>query len=385
MQTIKWQSVVALTREDFTLNPLPLHPTLITDGLADWPAVTRWSPAQLRRVAAGRRVQVMVSRSGEFKFDHDWSATDPKNQYVVDNVPFEKMLDWISDGTPGAPKCYVPQISLPELLPELEADLRFPEVVSPESVRFWCGSAGTVAPLHWDTVNNLFAQIHGSKQFTLFAPDEMSRLYPFPEDAKSHRLSQVDVGNPDFERCPLYRDATPITVTVLPGQLLFLPAFWWHHVRAVTVSISANRWWPPEVLQHSAPNAFRAMRSSYTRDPEAVRKTLGVSSDALVPFLRPMLALNASAALVMTALVIEDCLHTGRTTERELFGGAALRDQWAALLACALDDDRALDGSPFNQAARWCVLRICDRLAEIQHRSPRTMLHGVHQHAEASV
>ena len=55
--------------------------------------------------------------------------------------------------------------------------------------------------------------------------------------------------------------------TINAGELLFLPAFWWHHVQAADVAVSVNFWWFPELRQIlDAPNAVRALPNFYAMD-----------------------------------------------------------------------------------------------------------------------
>ena len=43
----------------------------------------------------------------------------------------------------------------------------------------------------------------------------------------------ADPTNPDYERHPLFRKATPIDVEVRAGEVLFLPYMWFHQVGQV--------------------------------------------------------------------------------------------------------------------------------------------------------
>ena len=38
-------------------------------------------------------------------------------------------------------------------------------------------------------------------------------------------------------------EAHPLHVTLLPGETLYLPAGWWHHVRQATETTIAVNWW----------------------------------------------------------------------------------------------------------------------------------------------
>jgi hypothetical protein len=97
----------------------------------------------------------------------------------------------------------------------------------------WLGPKGTVTPLHHDTTNILLTQIHGRKQFLLAAPHELSMLR-----AARGVYVDLDPESPDLDRHPWWRDIAVHRVVLQPGESLFLPAGWWHHVRALDVSIS---------------------------------------------------------------------------------------------------------------------------------------------------
>jgi ribosomal protein L16 Arg81 hydroxylase len=111
-----------------------------------------------------------------------------------------------------------------------------PEYLDPsnptQNVFLWFGPAGTVTPLHHDLMNVLVAQIFGRKRFTLIPPEQTPYLYN-----NVGVYGEVDCGNPDFVRHPLYRQARPLDVVLNPGDVLFIPVGWWHYVRALEVSI----------------------------------------------------------------------------------------------------------------------------------------------------
>jgi ribosomal protein L16 Arg81 hydroxylase len=100
----------------------------------------------------------------------------------------------------------------------------------------WVGPGGTVTPLHQDICcNSLFVQIEGRKKFTLISPAQTPYLYDH-----TNYFSPIDVEKPDYERYPLYRNVRPLNVIVEPGEVLFIPAGWWHQVRALETSISMS-------------------------------------------------------------------------------------------------------------------------------------------------
>jgi ribosomal protein L16 Arg81 hydroxylase len=92
------------------------------------------------------------------------------------------------------------------------------------------GPKGSLSNLHVDFLHthSYLAQILGRKRCVLFSPHDSTALY----DGK------VDLDLPDFERFPLFRDATAFECTLEPGEVLFTPHRWWHHVVGLEKSIT---------------------------------------------------------------------------------------------------------------------------------------------------
>ena len=88
----------------------------------------------------------------------------------------------------------------------------------------WLGPAGTLTPLHHDTCNILFVQLYGEKRFWLLPPAE-AQLWAESE-------SMYSTHDP--------REGEPrgISLTLQPGEALFIPVGWWHQVEAESASIS---------------------------------------------------------------------------------------------------------------------------------------------------
>lgn len=127
------------------------------------------------------------------------------------------------------------------------------------SVNLWLGGAGVVAPCHADGYYNSFAQLVGRKRFTLLPPRAWEAVRPFPFLHPSqaqcqawgqlhealHRGDGGEGGGDDDARLreALRRDA--LTVELEPGDVLWLPPLWWHHVEALSPSVSVNAWTAP--------------------------------------------------------------------------------------------------------------------------------------------
>jgi hypothetical protein len=107
--------------------------------------------------------------------------------------------------------------------------------------RFWLGPARTVTPLHCDYDDNIFAQVWGRKRIFLAPPHHDAFLYTREANPVLFG-SPFDPEAPDYDAFPLARQAALVEVIVEPGDMLYVPAGWYHQVRALTFSLSANRW-----------------------------------------------------------------------------------------------------------------------------------------------
>lgn len=122
-------------------------------------------------------------------------------------------------------------------------------LVAAIDLNLWWGPGGHTEPLHFDSGDGTLIQLHGTKRAALFAPSQTRNLYPFPISRKGIApwISQVYLDRPDFERFPRLKDALPhrVDVVLQPGEVLFIPANWWHEVSSVadTYICSLNRFW----------------------------------------------------------------------------------------------------------------------------------------------
>lgn len=122
-----------------------------------------------------------------------------------------------------------------EILPGLLKQNR--SVFFPESEpRLWVGNEGVLSA-HYDGSDNVACVVAGRRRLILFPPEQTCNLYPgslnfTPLGAPT---SLVDLNNPDFERYPLYRYAlaNAYSVELGPGEAIFIPMLWWHHIESL--------------------------------------------------------------------------------------------------------------------------------------------------------
>ena len=156
----------------------------------------------------------------------------------------------------------------------------------------YVGPAGTLAPCHWDALDNIFVQTCGVKHVLLFAPDTPG-MRAFPSDHPFDSRSQLDleaIGVSSEVDHELLRHCGGVAC-LQPGDALFIPNHWWHHIHSDDsnqISISINFWFSPfeelavkvipqPMLPHMHPQLARAAEAlvvSHASQREHISETL---------------------------------------------------------------------------------------------------------------
>lgn len=152
-------------------------------------------------------------------------------------------------GASRAPSIYAGAVPVRTHLPGLEAHNRSP-LVDPAGnnlISLWVGNRTRIAA-HWDLPQNLVCVVAGQRRFTLFGAEQVANLYVGPLDftLAGQPCSMVDFHAPDYEKFPRFRDALDAAqLAVLePGDALYIPSLWWHHVEAdEDFGAMLNFWW----------------------------------------------------------------------------------------------------------------------------------------------
>ncbi|MDQ2821613.1 MAG: cupin-like domain-containing protein [Pseudomonadota bacterium] len=219
--------VARLDAAGFRARALQGLPFLIT-GVAG-----RWPLAQLSLQALRSDYGHLPVRARTGDYINTAFAPDRAMQ----DMSLQDYLDLVAHSTDGLPP-YLGNLELRALNRLCHWPTWFDKMGPP---RFWIGPAGTVTPLHCDYDDNLFAQLWGTKRIFLAPPHHDAFLYPKEANAILSG-SPFDPEAPDFARFPLARQAALVECIVAPSEMLYVPAGWYHQVRALTFSLSSNRW-----------------------------------------------------------------------------------------------------------------------------------------------
>jgi len=104
------------------------------------------------------------------------------------------------------------------------------------SINVWIGQPHVIAHCHYDGYHNFYAQLYGRKKFTLFRPTEWPGVSPYPFLHPSHAQAQVNLSDENsIAVFPAARHLEGYQVILEPGDLLYMPPLWFHHVEAMDV------------------------------------------------------------------------------------------------------------------------------------------------------
>ncbi len=214
----------------------PNKPVIVTDAIEHWRALGKWTPSFFRE------------RYGSMDI----------------GMPGLTMGKWIdkleaSEHENAAKLPYLRNRSIHEHFPELRADISpspiymrpnwfdsplMPKRIWSNRTALFIGGRGSGFPyLHYDNYHEFaFAfQIYGEKEFIFLPPEQTPYVYPLASSKGIANKSSIpDVDNPDFEKFPLFAKATPLRFVLRRGEMLFIPAGWWHTTRMHTVSIAIS-------------------------------------------------------------------------------------------------------------------------------------------------
>ena len=211
----------------------PRRPVILTDAAAAWPLYTKATPDYFRRHFGQLDVQVkgVAWKLGELIDELQRSTSDSPGPYPC---KFEIARHFRALLREVAPR---PLYSLPDRQANPLVPQRLFHYVNNLEI-FFGGPGGEFPYLHYDLLrlHAWITQLHGDKEFTLYAPDQESFLYVDPE--LPWQSSIRDHHHPDYGRYPLFRQARAQRVILHAGETLFLPCGWWHTARSLNMTIS---------------------------------------------------------------------------------------------------------------------------------------------------
>ena len=231
----------------------------------------QWTPETLSLAAKGKKItpQVLSKQGSEHVFiyhavDQPLStikAISPEKSYKEIIYPSEKYFSVLQksfDGyyyysSGGIELLEIDDIFTQESLKNLTFSEHFKHGELGQ-VNYWLGKTNVTAYTHYDTSYNLHMIAYGQKRFIIFPPDAYRELKLYPCLHQFYRQIQTDIF--DSELQDLIRRFNGVEVVLNPGEVLYIPPYWFHSVITMKTTISFNVW--------SQSEAYMIMEEVYT-------------------------------------------------------------------------------------------------------------------------
>jgi hypothetical protein len=204
----------------------PGIPVVIKNLSKKWPAYNKWNWEYFRQIVGDKKVPLYNNVKSD--------AYTPINK-ADDYKTFGEYIDMISKG-PAAWRIFL--FNIFDHAPQLTNDFTWPEDFMKGFVKkypmLFTGGQGSITHMHFDIDMShiLHTQFGGKKRVLMFPYTEQHKLYRKPWEV----LSMADFSNYyvdgkiDYEKFPALKLAEGIDLTLEPGDTLFMPAGYWHHM-----------------------------------------------------------------------------------------------------------------------------------------------------------
>lgn len=219
---------------------------------ANWSATHLWRVDSYLKSQVGD-LDVHVRRSGvkDNYFHYAYKLSDPRE------MPFKSFLDTLRDGSSqlgkerfyagGIPLMYARQNStFHALLPDIQPAPPFAaSMLDLKHISLWMGSGEVKNPLHYDNNENLLVMLAGKKSLTLLPPGARNLLLPRMQregSAPFSRMYLLEAASEEEYPCLKHAKALASTVTLLEGDMLYIPPYFWHSVVSSGKSLAINYW-----------------------------------------------------------------------------------------------------------------------------------------------
>ncbi|BFZ55424.1 hypothetical protein PYCC9005_002465 [Savitreella phatthalungensis] len=245
------------------------HPCIFRAGAVDYGCLSDWQSMAYLRAQMGDDALVTAAFTPDGRADAI-SRIGKACHFVLPferQISFRQVVDWLGEPRKSSGVLYL-QLQNGSLGREFASLAQDVDACGPHWARalghsehvggdesrplcnLWLGSSHSATTTHNDPFENLFMQVTGRKRFILWPPEDVAfmreREYPsgrYRADMTIDR-SEVPVAWP-MPAWPPDARASPMQVTLNEGELLYLPAMWWHSVRQVD---SRGRDGPPRCL-----------------------------------------------------------------------------------------------------------------------------------------
>jgi hypothetical protein len=248
----EWSDVTA---EIFRDEIFPRQKPAVLRGLAEgWPAVRAGAKSPqafcdyVGRFDRGSPVNVMTGApevEGRFFYKDDMRGFNFARRQEAFGAALAALLAQLDAENP--PSTYIESALIADCVPDFPRENALTCVPPGAVARIWIGNR-LRTQTHYDLYDNVACVLAGRRRFTLFPPDQIENLYmgPFEYTLSGTPVSMASLEAPDFQRFPRFETALAAAqvAELGPGDAIFVPYFWWHHVQSLErFNALVSYWW----------------------------------------------------------------------------------------------------------------------------------------------
>lgn len=207
-----------------------MQPLVMTDLAKEWPAYHKWDWNYFKEIVGDQKVALYNNVKSD--------AYTPINT-ADDYKTFGEYVDMIQEG-PAAWRIFL--FNIFDHAPQLINDFTWPEHLMKGFVKkypmLFTGGKSSITHMHFDIdlSHIIHTQFAGRKRVLLFEHGEKGKLYRKPFEVLSladFSNYAEDNGNPDYDKFPALKYAQGYEIILEPGDTLFMPAGYWHHMEYI--------------------------------------------------------------------------------------------------------------------------------------------------------
>lgn len=238
------------TNPEFESSYRNQRPFILAAALTDWPAVHLWSSDQhLRTLPASSAVRCLYAHDNtNFLKNILTTAEDLDMAHAVNDVLEQPTgrrayLRTNLANFEGSLQQEVDVGAIAEMVNGSDTQIQPSGAIAApfkaQNCGLWISSPGCVTPLHFDLCHGFLCQLRGTKRVVMFAPTDLRSLYPNSQHSTNPNTSQINYGKwveGDPEQRALFpnvKNADPFEAILQPGDVLYIPPFWWHWVETM--------------------------------------------------------------------------------------------------------------------------------------------------------
>ncbi|XP_030065847.1 tRNA wybutosine-synthesizing protein 5 isoform X1 [Microcaecilia unicolor] len=270
-----------IDRDTFLQLIYPLRRPMVIKGLDLGPCTTKWTVDYICKAGGSKEVKIHVSPVAQMDFLN-------KN-FIYRSLPFDAFVQRAVEEKHEEyficeeEKYYLRSLGedarkdvadIRKQFPELAEDIKIPEFFEKEqlfSSVFRISSPRLQLWTHYDVMDNLLIQVTGRKRVVLYSPRDAAYLYLMGDKSEV-----LDVDNPDLNKYPLFPKARRYECCLEAGDVLFIPALWFHNTIAEEFGVAVNVFW-----RHLSSECYDKTDTYGNKDPVAASRAVQILDRAL--------------------------------------------------------------------------------------------------------